>query len=118
MARPEFKEPEFTGTVSLHDYCNTARNILRPYGYQLVVASEELGAALKYTRPQNPEEYKRMPNWVRAELVSRHLAHSAEALIVAQKSLVATYLAYRKYFVGAGPDEIASGPKRKWDYSS
>ncbi|AXX29405.1 hypothetical protein KCV87_09980 [Actinosynnema pretiosum subsp. pretiosum] len=93
-----FGEPEFFSTSQIRDYCGNARRILRPMHTELIVASEELGASLKYVRSADPK-LMGADSRVRAALVSRHLRNAADALLVAQTSMVKTYMSFRKHYV-------------------
>jgi hypothetical protein len=93
-----FGEPEFFSTSQIRDYCGNVRRILRPMHHELIVGSEELGAALKFVKSVDPKLFG-ADSRVRAALVARHMRNAADALLVAQTSMVKTYLSFRKHYV-------------------
>lgn len=93
-----FGEPEFFATSQIRDYCNNARQILRPMAYELEVASEELRASLRFVKTVDPKMLG-LDRIVRAKLVADHLKNAGEALVVAQTSITKTYLSFRKHYV-------------------
>ncbi|WP_199443853.1 plasmid transfer protein TraA [Umezawaea beigongshangensis] len=107
MAELTFGEPEFFSTSQIRDYCGNARNVLRPMFAELHVSAEELEAALKYVKSANPH-MGGLDSRVRAKLVARHLHTAADAIVVAQTSVVKTYLAFRKHYV----DELVAAGNR------
>lgn len=93
-----FSEPEFFSTSQIRDYCGNARKVLRPMHHELLVSAEELAATLRYVRSADPK-FLGADSRVRAALVARHLRNAADALLVAQTSVVKTYLSFRKHYV-------------------
>jgi hypothetical protein len=93
-----FGEPEFFSTSAIRDYCGNARRVLRPMHHELLVGAEELQAALRFVKSADPKAAG-LDSRVRARLVARHMRTAADALLVAQTSMVKTYLSFRKHFV-------------------
>ncbi|WP_158842667.1 hypothetical protein [Saccharothrix deserti] len=93
-----FGEPEFFSTSQIRDYCGNVRKVLRPMHHELMVSAEELAATLKYVKSVDPK-FLGTDSRVRAVLVARHMRNAADALLVAQTSVVKTYLSFRKHYV-------------------
>ncbi|MEO6088876.1 MAG: hypothetical protein ABIQ18_37775 [Umezawaea sp.] len=93
-----FGEPEFFSTSQIRDYCGNARLVLRPMYHELLVGADELQAALKFVKSVDPKFFG-ADSHVRARLVARHMRNAADAVLVAQTSMVKTYLSFRKHYV-------------------
>lgn len=114
-----FGEPEFFSTTAIRDFCGNARLVLRPMHSELMVAAEELEASLRFVKSADPKAGG-LDSRVRAKLVARHLRNSADGILVAQTSLIKTYLSFRKHFVreldAAGAP--APRPRREFRFDS
>ncbi|GLW95434.1 plasmid transfer protein TraA [Actinokineospora globicatena] len=110
-----FGEPEFYSVTAIRDYCGTARSILKPLGMELAVAGAELQAALRFVPSIDGGLAKSI---MRAKLVSRHMTNAADAVLLAQTSMIKTYMSFRKHY---GPELHRAGhkdPKRpRFDFA-
>ncbi|WHT21902.1 hypothetical protein N8J89_12815 [Crossiella sp. CA-258035] len=88
---------ELFSASSLRDYCNNARLLIRPLHHELLIASEELQAALSEV-PGGHWAAMGVDQKVRARLVAKHLRHAAEGVELVSANVVRTYLSYRKHF--------------------
>lgn len=110
-----FGEPEFFSTTAIRDYCGNARLLLRPMHHELMVAAEELEASLRFVKSVDPKAGG-LDSRVRAKLVSRHMRNAADGILVAQTSMIKTYLSFRRHFVRELDAAGASAPKPRREF--
>lgn len=94
-------EPEFVSASSLRLYCERGRQLIRPLGPELHIASLELRAAL---REIPGDRIGNVDSKVRARIVAAHLHHASQGIEAAVTGLVRTYLSFEKHFIHVKPE--------------
>ncbi|WP_156994067.1 plasmid transfer protein TraA [Pseudonocardia acaciae] len=91
-------EPEFFSPRMIREYCERARNFVRPLFHELHVSAEELEMVLRELPSSNPHVFGQ-DSKVRARLVANHMRRAADGAEVTAASLVRTYLSFRKHYM-------------------
>lgn len=97
MAQEILGSPDFVSSSAIRAYCENGRRHLHPLYHELHVSAEELEVALKFVRSANPKAGG-LDSRIRAKLVARQLKHAADAIEIASKSMVGTYMAFLKHY--------------------
>jgi truncated hemoglobin YjbI len=117
MAQPFFGEPEFYSTSQIRDFCNRARQLMRPLHNELHISAEELQAVLKHVASANPQVFG-LDSRLRARLVARHMHHAAEAIEVATVSVVRCYASFRQHYVTPMSSRDNSPQRRPFQFDA
>lgn len=91
-------EPEFFSPRLIRQYCENARNFVRPLYHELHVSAEELELVLRELPSSNPHVFGQ-DSKVRARIVANHMRRAADGVEIAAASLVRTYMSFRKHFL-------------------
>lgn len=91
-------DPEFFSPRLIREYCNNARNVIRPMYHELHVSAEEMEMVLRDLPSSNPHMFGQ-DSKVRARLVASHLRRAADAVEIAAASMVRTYMSFRKHYM-------------------
>jgi hypothetical protein len=103
--------PEFVSSSAIRKYCENARRLLHPLYHELHVSAEELEVALRFVRSADPK-LGGMDSRVRAKLVARQMKRAADAIEVASKSTVGTYMAFLKHYSPEVQEAKKKTPRR------
>lgn len=97
--------PEFHATSEVRKYCEDGRKLLRPLSNELLLASEELRAALREVPTgRGGAMAGRVDSRYQARIVAAHLKHSADGVNTAVAGLVRTWLSFERNFLNATPE--------------
>lgn len=89
--------PDFVSSSAIRKYCENARRFFHPLYHELHVSAEEMEVALKFVRSADPK-FGGLDSRIRAKMVARQLRHAADAVEIASKSMVGTYMAFLKHY--------------------
>jgi len=117
MTQQFFGEPEFYSSSQIHNFCNKARQLMRPLHNELHISAEELQAVLKHVTSANPQVFG-MDSRFRAKLVAKHMHHAADAIEVATVSVVRCYASFRQHYVKPMSERDKSPERRPFKFDA
>lgn len=109
----DLNNPVFESPRMIREFCEKARQVLRPMYLHLALTADELEAVLRDHPTMGPNRLG-LDSRVRARLVAGHMRRAAEGLAVASIEMPRTFTSYRRQFLE--PMQHDRGrPRRQFD---